>query len=298
MKKRIMILILLILPIFLLTSCKHITYITGEGEVKTKEVRLKKDSGLIIENILIAKEDRILPVLVNIVPDIDYKLEILTQESILEHIKYDESVGILTISGSQRENYVTDSIRINIYGCEFSNMTFNLCQVSLNASSQNVSVTLKKASSLTFNNLSVKSFACTLESSSTIKGNSLQGNEFNATLNKNSKLAIESIQMEDVSIQSDSSTVDIENIQTINAKANLSTNSIMNSSGNGKHLDITISSESKYYGKEFLNDSVTLFAMGKSEVQIYARKTINVIDSGAKSIEYYGDAIVTKTVLG
>lgn len=298
MKKRIMIFILLLIPIFLLASCKYITYITGEGEVKTKEVALKKNSGLVIEDLCIVKDDKILPIEVNISWGVTQKMEIITQESILNHIDYDESVGILTITGNQMENYITDSIIINIYGCEFSNMTFNLSSVKLDTSSQNAVVNLKKASSLSFSNLSIKSFACNLDSSSTIHGDSIQGTEFSASLSKNAKLDIKSIQMEDVSFTVDNSNVDVENIQCTNSKANLSSHSKMNCIGSGSHFDLTITGESSYYGKEFLNDSVTLIAMGNSVVEIYAKKTINVIDSGAKSIQYYGDAIVTKTVFG
>lgn len=298
MKKRLIVLILLLLPFLLLTSCRKITTINGEGSVTTKEIILKKDSSLTIEDILVTKENKMLPVEIQILSGAQPKMEIISQENILDRITIDESVGILTISGYEDELYSTDSVKINIYGCDFSSMIFNLCNVTLNTCSQNVTINLKKASTLHFENLAVKTFSCTLDSSSIIDGKTIQGKEFSAVLNSNAKLDIESIQVEDVSFQGDSSIIKVKELETINAKVNLTSSSKMDCKGNGKHIDVTTTTSSIYDGKELIMDSVTLIAMSDSIVDIYAKKTINVINSGAKRIEYYGDAIITKTSFG
>ena len=81
-----------------LASCKNMVYIEGEGNYITKEYDLKTDIALNIDNLCVIKDDRIIPIEVNINSGSTRRMEIYAKESLMDYINVDEALSILSIS--------------------------------------------------------------------------------------------------------------------------------------------------------------------------------------------------------
>ena len=270
-------------------------YIEGEGSYITKEYDLKTDIALNIDNLCVIKDDRIIPIEVNINSGSTRRMEIYAKESLMDYINVDEALSILSISAEPYIYFLTDKITINIYGLKLTNIIVNLTSLKVEELGDNVVINLKKASTLSMGNVNVKSLNVTLDSYTTMNINQLVTTDFEANLSKESVLNVNQITAKNSNIQISNATCNIENSKATTSKYNITNNGIVTVKGQTNSIDVNITGMAKYYGEHNVAETATIIAAGESYVEIYANKTINVIDTGAKEIRYFGDAIVTKT---
>ena len=270
-------------------------YIEGEGNYITKEYDLKTDIALNIDNLCVIKDDRIIPIEVNINSGSTRRMEIYAKESLMDYINVDEALSILSISAEPYIYFLTDKITINIYGLKLTNIIVNLTSLKVEELGDNVVINLKKASTLSMGNVNVKSLNVTLDSYTTMNINQLVTTDFEANLSKESVLNVNQITAKNSNIQISNATCNIENSKATTSKYNITNNGIVTVKGQTNSIDVNITGMAKYYGEHNVAETATIIAAGESYVEIYANKTINVIDTGAKEIRYFGDAIVTKT---
>lgn len=270
-------------------------YIEGEGSYITKEYDLKTDIALNMDNLCVIKDDRIIPIEVNINSGSTRRMEIYAKESLMDYINVDEALSILSISAEPHIYFLTDKITINIYGLKLTNIIVNLTSLKVEELGDNVVINLKKASTLSMGNVNVKSLNVTLDSYTTMNINQLVTTDFEANLSKESVLNVNQITAKNSNIQISNATCNIENSKATTSKYNITNNGIVTVKGQTDSIDVNITGMAKYYGEHNVAETATIIAAGESYVEIYANKTINVIDTGAKEIRYFGDAIVTKT---
>ena len=250
MKKRITSFLLLIVFVFILSSCKNIRYIQGEGEVITKEKALNNDTSLVVENIFILNDDETInPVNVNIHFDLTKKIAITAQESILDYIQIDETLGILTIFSESNIQFRTGDITIDIYGCSFTNITANLSVVTCNTFASNFTLNLKKASRFISDSINTKSLSATLDYSCQLDVKRMRLTDFSMVLSNKSKANIDNLKSQNLNIQSSGALCNIvaSSIE-VNSKYNLTGNSSLSVSGTSTTMDVTITGCSSYFG--------------------------------------------------
>lgn len=242
----------------------------GKGEIKTQTYEYKADK-ITIENISVKKSRLTICADVNLIYSNENKVCITAQENILSKIKVNSNNGKLLINGDKQFLYVTQSIKIDVYGSNFSELKFSNCRVNADDGilGKNVKLHLTGASGAEFKNCSFEDFYVSCSGASFVSFKTLKGDTLKASFSGAGKGIAENLELNVLEcILSGASEVEMGGVvQTLN----------LNSSG-----------ASKYYGSKAVTQTALVQASGASDIHLNIEGECFANVSGASKIIYTG----------
>lgn len=263
----------LILPItgllFVLAGCSMV-YKDIKGDVITKEYSVESTNNLYIKEIKLKnKSSKYMPRL-NIKNGDTKKIEIQTQEGMLDEIKIDSKTSELEISANDLCNYKVSALNINIYGFEFEELNLECVDavVEDGCIKNNSKISLSGTTKLELNRLEGES---DVHLSGACKMN-----------------IIESYSNIDAEI-SGSSEIKINKFEASKLNSNVSgASNIRINNGTVDNIECTLSGSSTFNGENFISKDSFFKISGSSSAYITYINGIEGSLSGASNLYYKG----------
>ncbi len=300
MKKYIGI-IVLVLMLITLSACGKGVRIIGiecSGELITKEYTDFVGNELIVRDIYTNNEANKKNVNFYTHSSKDKKIVITAQQEVIDSIKVSAKNNEIVIAGSKTKYYDTESIKIELYGYKFEEISLENASGEIDASSVE------------------KDFELNISNVSNIKLTEINGNELDANVSGASILTLYNITESSVEIEaSGASTVNSIGAELASidlnfsgtskgtiythsntVEAELSGASSVTLNGFAEKLDVELSGSSSIEALEFKVDTCEVEASGASVANVNVTKTIMYSLSGASLVQYKGKPEVKATI--
>lgn len=280
MKNKVIIFIFLILMIlFTGCSCGNAKkQISVSGEIVTDKFELSTAKNLYIHDIYLKSGG--VSKLCNVTLNEGSKkyIDITYNESLRDSFTVKVTNDTLNIYANKYEEYLTEMVKIDIYGYNFSEINASTINLKINKKTvtENFCLNASSASSINFDDLTFKTLDVSSSGASVIGSNNLKVNE-----------------LFDLNI-SGASVITYTNCNFNECKFNISGASYYNATGLCKKLTLDISGASIWNNREFVIEDVILESSGASVLTLNCSKTLNVKASGLSDITLYGNCEIVK----
>ncbi len=266
-------LLLVIILIFVITSCSiRKDFIACENFI-TKDYTLSNASKIEIKNIYLKQGTTYFGANVYFCESSVNKISITASEDVIEEIDVSNYNSKISITADRYKNYQTKSVDIYIYGFKFDEFTLSNVDAKIKKSTfmdKNIKINLSGASNLSMDEINNNAYL-------DVSGSSI--------------VNIRSINIEELDINSSgSSSIEVSDVILNRVNASLSGSSKLYLKGNINKGHYEGSGASKFELEKCLNNDVDISLSGASKLNVSFKNSIKGDISGGSYVLYYSES--------
>ena len=277
--------ILLILPLIALPLVGCVpNLVKATGKVIEKEYLIDEDATkLSIKDILIKDDMSSYYPEVTLYEDGDKKVVFTYEESLAKEIKVNANEGLLSISGNKNKRFISDGVKIDIYGFVFDDLKLDSCHIldTNKALNKNyVKVDINDAAIFEEEFITTKKMEVNVSSASSFDVMHINTETFSLNVKNASKVEIDDLLAIDA-------TLNAQNASKLYVKDGIITN-----------LNSKVESAAKADLKGIKVVKANIDVSGASNASYQASELVSGKVSGASSVDLYGGAPTKLDVTG